>query len=77
MIGRSKGGTKSDLKKDLKKLIKCLLKEDRNNLQLVVKFAGTLIIKYMYNYLITNNIAKNLFWRVYGKRLNGYDHFLA
>jgi len=39
VIRQNTGGAAKELKKDLKKLIRCLLKEDRTNLDLVVKFA--------------------------------------
>jgi len=39
IIRQNKAESAKDLKKDLKKLVRCLLKEDRNNLELVVKFA--------------------------------------
>jgi hypothetical protein len=34
-----KGPGAKELKKDLRRLVKSLLKEDRNNLELIVKFA--------------------------------------
>ena len=33
------GSGANELKKDLRRLVKSLLKEDRNNLELIVKFA--------------------------------------
>ena len=39
VIRLNHGKAAKELRKDLKKLVRCLLKEDRNNLHLVVKFA--------------------------------------